>query len=128
MAMLVGADIQDVDEVQLSIQAFGDRYLRRIYTDAELEDCRSSAHQAQALASRFAAKEAVFKILSAGNPWASWKEVEVRDLGPGQLAIALSGAAAEQATRQGITTISLSLSQGGGTAMAVVVAEFDREQ
>jgi holo-[acyl-carrier protein] synthase len=128
MTTLVGADIQDIDEVRNSVEIFGDRYVRRIYTDHEIDDCfRRTKGVDEALASRFAAKEAIFKILTSGNPWASWREVEVR-LESGRPTISLRGAAAEQAAQQGIATISLSLSQGGGTAAAVVVAEIDREQ
>lgn len=128
MTTLVGADIQDIGEVRRSIEDFGDRYVRRIYTDHEVDDCFRRAHEvAEALASRFAAKEAIFKILTSGNPWASWKEVEVQ-LESGRPTIALHGAAAEQAAHQGIATISLSLSQGGAIATAVVIAEIDREQ
>ena len=123
MTILVGADIQGIDEVQESIDLFGDRYVRRVYTDHEIDECCHYPQRAgAALASRFAAKEAMFKILTAGNPWASWREVEVR-VEFGRPTITLQGAAAEQAAQQGISTISLSLSQSGGTAAAVVVAE-----
>lgn len=124
MTILVGADMQAIDEVRESMEIFGDRYICRIYTDYEISDCFRHTSGAGALfASRFAAKEAMFKILATGNPWASWKEIEVRHLASGRPTIALRGAAADQAARQGITTISLSLSQSGGTAAAVVVAE-----
>jgi holo-[acyl-carrier protein] synthase len=129
MTILVGADFQEIDEVRRSMDSFGNRYIHRIYTDFEIEDC--FAHPGVAdreLAARFAAKEAMFKILTAGNPWASWREVEVRRPEPGCPTIALKGAAAEQAAKQGIATISLSLSQNGTTAAAVVVAEINREQ
>jgi holo-[acyl-carrier protein] synthase len=129
MTILVGADIQEIDDVRQSLEAFGDRYVRRLFTDYEIEDCFGRAKGVEgAFAGRFAAKEAVFKILTAGNPWASWREVEVRQLESGSPHVFLQGAAAEQATRQGIATISLSLSQRGGIATAVVVAEIDREQ
>ncbi len=124
MTILVGGDIQKIDEVRESMETFGDRYVRRIYTDYEIDECCGrSTGAAGALASRFAAKEAMFKILTTGNPWTSWREVEVRRLESGHPTIALRGAAAEQAARQGIATISLSLSQSGGMATAVIVAE-----
>jgi holo-[acyl-carrier protein] synthase len=128
MTTLVGADIQEIDEVRQSLEVFGDRYLRRIYTDDEIDDCCGRAPSFEReLASRFAAKEAIFKILTSGNSWASWREVEVRRRDCGRPTITLRGAAADQARRQGIATISLSLSQSGATATAVVVAEIDRE-
>lgn len=116
-------DIQEVDEVRESIETFGDRYVRRVYTSCEIDDCSATAGgPARALASRFAAKEAVFKILKEGDVVATWKDIEVR-LESGWPVISLSGAAAQLAAEQGIATISLSLSQGGGAAAAVVVAE-----
>lgn len=127
MTILVGADIQEIDEVKKSVEIFGDRYVRRIYTDQEIGDCLGHTSGVEGeLACRFAAKEAIFKILTAGNPWASWREVEVRQLESSRPTITLRGAAARQAARQGIATISLSLSQSGGTATAVVVAEINR--
>jgi holo-[acyl-carrier protein] synthase len=124
VTILVDLDIQEIDEVRESMEIFGDRYVRRIYTNYEIDDCcRNANGVARALASRFAAKEAVFKILKEGDVVATWKVIKVRRLESGHPAIALRGAAAELAARQGIVTISLSLSQRGGTAAAVVVAE-----
>ena len=124
MTILVGVDIQEIDEVRASIETFGDRYVRRIYTDYEIDDCcKNAIGAAPALAGRFAAKEAVFKILKDGDVVATWQEIEVRRLESGHPAIVLRGGAAVLAARQGIATISLSLSHNGGTTTAVVVAE-----
>jgi holo-[acyl-carrier protein] synthase len=121
---LIGVDFQEIDEVRESIETFGDRYIRRVYTAQEIDDCcKSAGRAAPALASRFAAKEAVFKILKEGDVTATWQEIEVRRLESGYPAIALRGGAAELAARQGISTISLSLSHNGAIAAAVVVAE-----
>jgi holo-[acyl-carrier protein] synthase len=122
--VLVGVDFQEIDEVRESIETFGDRFVRRIYTDYEIDDCCKNARvSAPALASRFAAKEAVFKILKDGDGVATWHEIEVRRLESGQPVLALQGGAAALAAQQGIATMSLSLSQSGTTAAAVVVAE-----
>jgi holo-[acyl-carrier protein] synthase len=127
VTLLVGVDFQEIDEVRASIENFGDRFVRRIYTDDEIDDCRANAElSAPALASRFAAKEAVFKLLDVGDGPASWREIEVR-LESGQPVIALRGGAAALAARRGIATMSLSLSQSGRTAAAVVVAESATE-
>jgi len=120
----VGADIQEIDEVRESLVAFGDRYLRRIYTDVEIAECGGGTPgAARALAGRFAAKEAVFKVLGEFDVVPTWKEIEVRRLTTGHATVTLRGSAAELAARQGIGTISLSISQSGGIATAVVVAE-----
>ena len=123
MTVLVGVDFQEIDEVRESIETFGDRFVRRIYTDDEIADCRGDAMaSAPGLASRFAAKEAVFKILKDGDGVATWHDIEVR-LESGQPALTLHGDAATLAARQGITTLFVSLTQTRGTAAAVVVAE-----
>lgn len=124
MTLLVGVDIQEINEVRESMATFGDRYVRRIYTDYEIDDCcQNEKSAASAFASRFAAKEAVLKILDDGDVVATWQEIEVRRLESGQPELALRGGAATLAARQGIATIALSLSQSGKTAAAVVVAE-----
>lgn len=124
MTILLGVDIQDIDEVCDSIERFGNRYVERVYTSDEIDDCfRSPNRAAQKLAGRFAAKEAVLKVLKEGAAIVTWKEIEVRSLKSGQSVIELRGFAAELATQQGITTICLSISHGGGYATAVVVAE-----
>ena len=124
MTILVGVDIQEIGEVRESMEIFGDRHIRRTYTDYEIDDCFGHANGAAgAPSSRFAAEKAMFEILTTAHPWSSWREGEVRRLQSGHPSNALRGAAAEQAARQGISTISLSLSQSGGTATAVVVAE-----
>jgi holo-[acyl-carrier protein] synthase len=121
---LLGVDIQEIDEVRESMELFGDRYVRRVYTTYEINDCSKYASgAARALASRFAAKEAMFKILKEDVVVPTWKDIEVRRHESGWPVISLTGAAAELAARQGIATISLSLSQNGAAATAVVVAE-----
>jgi holo-[acyl-carrier protein] synthase len=123
VTLLVGVDFQLIDEVRESMEIFGDRFVRRIYTDYEINDCGKNAKAAPALASRFAAKEAVFKILKDGDVVATWHDIEVRRLESGQPALTLHGGAATLAAQQGITTIFVSLSQSRRTAAAVVVAE-----
>jgi holo-[acyl-carrier protein] synthase len=122
-------DIQGIDDVRESMEIFGDRYVRRVYTDYEIDDCyQNPSGAATALAGRFAAKEAVFKVLKEGDVVATWREIEVRHLESGHPAITLHGGAATLAAQQGITTISLSLSQSDGNAAAVVVAESSTER
>jgi holo-[acyl-carrier protein] synthase len=123
VTILVGADIQEIEEVRTSMETFGDRYVRRVYTAKEIVDCcRISTDAPSALASRFAAKEAAFKVLNDGDTLAMWQEIEVR-LEAGHPTLFLRGAAATLAARQGITTMALSLSHTATTAAAVVVAE-----
>lgn len=119
---LIGIDIQPIDEVQRSLQIFGDRYRRRLFTDHELEYCGDGPTTASRLAERFAAKEAVLKILDVGEFVPTWRSIEVRCSASGRPEIVLYGEAAALAQLQGVHSLSLSLSRGGGIAVATVVA------
>jgi holo-[acyl-carrier protein] synthase len=123
MKILVGIDVQPISEVQESLTTYGTRYTRRLFTDHELSTCgQSPGSSAPRLAGRFAAKEAVLKILDVKDIVPSWKEIEVRRTETGRPEIALSGIAARIARRRGIRQMSLSLSHAGDAASAVVVA------
>ncbi len=127
--ILVGVDVQPIDEVEASITQFGARYTKRLFTEHELESCGGNFHSAASgLAARFAAKEAVLKILDSRGTYPSWKEIEVRRGEGGRPHIVLWGHAKQIARRQRIKQISLSLSHGGGIATAAVVAHAARRR
>jgi len=120
----VGVDVQSIDEVESSLAQFGTRYTDRLFTAQELESCgENSAAAASGLAARFAAKEAVLKVLDAQETVPPWTAIEVCRSGSGNPKIVLHGDAATLADRLGITQIALSLSHGGGIATATVVAQ-----
>jgi holo-[acyl-carrier protein] synthase len=119
---LVGTDFQPIDEIEQSLQTFGDRYRRRLFTDHELECCGDGPRTVSRLAERFAAKEAVMKILEAGKLVPTWKSIEVRCSASGRPEIVLYDGAAALAQSQGVHSLSLSLSHAGGIAVATVVA------
>jgi holo-[acyl-carrier protein] synthase len=120
----VGVDLVSVREVARSLERFGERYVRRIFTPREAAYCRAAAGRGAAarLAVRFAAKEATLKALHPGTPWADWRSIEVQLHASGWCEIVLHGEAAALARRQGIETLALSMSHDGGRAAAVVVA------
>jgi holo-[acyl-carrier protein] synthase len=126
-----GCDVLAVQEVQDSLEAFGDRYLRKVFTTGEIDDCQGVG-RAHGLAARFAAKEAVIKAFAKPDMPFPLREIEVTRDGP-LPRLRLSGSVAEQARRQGWLSPSLSLSHADCHAMAVVVVvcagggEFDRE-
>jgi len=127
--ILVGIDVQPIVEVEASIREFGDRYTKRLFTDHELESCGDNPlTAASGLAGRFAAKEAVLKILDADESVPPWKTIEVHRTKGTRPVIVLRGLAAEIARRQGVKQISLSLSHGGGIATAAVVAQVAEHQ
>ena len=72
--LITGVDIIEIKRVEKVALSYGDRFLKRIYTDGEIKYCRGRAPQ---LASRFAAKEAVMKALGTGIRGVGWRDVEV---------------------------------------------------
>jgi holo-[acyl-carrier protein] synthase len=77
-AIVVGTDLVQVSEVSKAMERFGERYLRRLFTEAELSYCLESAEVAPSrLAARFAAKEAALKVLRLTDQSFSWRSIEV---------------------------------------------------
>lgn len=115
----VGCDVVDVVDVEASLARFGDRYLRKVFTAGEIDDCRGR-NRVQRLAARFAAKEAAIKAFAdPGLPF-PLREIEVTRDGP-RPRLRLSGTLAEHAHRQGWLSTTLSLSHAECHAMAVLV-------
>ena len=114
-----GCDVLAVQEVRDSLAAFGDRYLRKVFTTGEIDDCRG-LNRAHGLAARFAAKEAVIKAFAEPDAPFPLREIEITRDGP-LPRLRLSGSVAERARLQGWLSSSVSLSHAGCHAMAVVV-------
>jgi holo-[acyl-carrier protein] synthase len=118
----VGIDLVSVPDVRQSCCDFGERYLRRVYTAHELEECGQSADPAPRLAARFAAKEATIKALSVEHAQPPWTSIEVWRHPRGWCEIRLTGQAARLAAERRIDRIAVSLSHEGDMAAAVVLA------
>lgn len=122
----IGIDIVEVHRIEQAVARWGNRFLRRVYTDAELDYC---AGRAQSLASRFAAKEAVSKALGTGwapqeshaAGWVDWTEIEVTRQGSGEPGVLLHGKALARAHELGISGWRLSLSHTHEHAVAMVL-------
>ena len=129
MILGVGTDIVDARRIERLIDAYGARFLRRIFTAGEIEKAmeRSEARKGRVgtLAKRFAAKEACFKALEARVNGFSWQDVEVVNLPSGKPGILLRGGAQtalEQRVPLGMAAqIDLSLSDEYPYAQAFVV-------
>src|SRR5512135_979834 len=97
-AVRVGVDLVQVSRVAESLERFGDRFLRRIFTAGEIAYATSSpAHAASRLAARFAAKEAAMKALRLATRGVDFRHIEVERAPSGECAIALHGAARDAA-------------------------------
>ncbi len=116
----VGTDLVLVADVRDSLDVFGDRYLRRVYTSAEIETCRGQdgVLSASGLAARFAAKEATVKAMRT-NAGVSFLDIEVGNDSTGAPTLTLSGSLRRQADQLGTVPASVSLAHHGDYAIAV---------
>ncbi len=116
-----GVDLIEIDRIRAAVERHGDRFLRRVYTQSELEQCNG---RAESLAARFAAKEAVAKALGTGiwREGVDWREIETLRGASGEPVLRLHADAAELAARLAITHWSISLSHTRSHAVAFVVA------
>src|SRR6516164_1162277 len=102
MIVGTGVDITEVPRIEASIARFGERFLRRVFTDAEIRYCDSKANKAERYAARFAAKEAALKAIGTGlSRGISWNDVEVTRTPSGRPTIAFHGVAAAFADQLG---------------------------
>lgn len=83
----IGIDATDIPRIARTLERYGDRFLRRVFTEGEIAYCMRRRHPSIHLAGRFAAKEAAMKALGTGHtPEVLWRDVEVvRHSGPPQL-------------------------------------------
>jgi holo-[acyl-carrier protein] synthase len=124
MIVGTGIDIAEVPRVAASIARFGERFLRRVYTEGEIRYCESKANRVERYAARFAAKEAAMKALGTGwNHGVRWRDVEVTRLPGGRPTMTFHGKAAEFAVRLGAVHVALSLSHTSEQAIAQVILE-----
>lgn len=121
-----GVDLVSVPRIAASWAEQGDRFLRRLFTpDEQAYALAAPVHTAERLAARFAAKEAVIKVLNLSEVGVRWCDIEVCRGADGACSLALHGRAAEVARALHVTDMSLSLSHEGDLAVAVVVAFSD---
>lgn len=122
-ALVVGVDLVNIGDVTRSIAQFGDRYVRRLFTDGEITYCESEPRLAPArFAARFAAKEATMKVLRVrGTDPVDWRFIEVLRSPDGWCDIVLHDVAIAMAEREGISGLALSMSHEGEYATATVI-------
>ena len=112
----VGIDIIKVERIRRTLERFGPRFARRVLTTAEARYVRD---RPETLAGRWAAKEAVSKVLGLGVRGIGWRDIEVERLPTGQPAVRLHGRAAARADQLGMTRIALSISHESDYAVAI---------
>ena len=118
--LVTGVDIIEVGRVRRVAETYGQRFLKRIYTEEEAAYCRGRAPQ---LATRYAAKEAVMKALGTGVRGVRWRDIEVIRRRGQAPTVRLHGTALARAELLGIDHLAISLSHSEEYAVASVVGE-----
>lgn len=95
MILGIGADLADIRRIEATLDRYGERFLRRVFTLTERETSERRRDRAASYARRWAAKEACAKALGTGlSMGVAWAEMGVENLGSGQPAMTLTGGAA----------------------------------
>ncbi len=124
MIVGTGVDIAEVGRIRESITRFGDRFLRRIFTEGEIQYCEKKAARFESYAARFAAKEAGMKALGTGwSRGVRWRDIEVVRPKGQRPTIQFHGEAAAIAEKLGAKNISLSITHTSEQALAHVIIE-----
>lgn len=123
----LGVDLVYVPRIKKMINRWEDKFLQRVYTDREIEYCRSYKKEADSFAVRFAAKEAILKMLGTGlSGGVSWREMEILSSEQGQPSVNLTGEVLNTATAMQINKIYISLSHENDYALAQVMGTAGR--
>lgn len=128
MIIGMGADMADIRRIERTLERFGDRFVGRVFTEAEQAKSARRADRAGTLAKRFAAKEACAKALGTGiRRGVFWRDMGVVNARSGAPALELTGGAARrlaEITPAGCaSTVHLSLTDEHPYALAFVVIE-----
>lgn len=118
-----GIDLVDFPRIAEMVERHGDRFVNRVFTAAEQAYARSNKNTIEKYAGRFAAKEAILKLLGTG--WRgkiAWTDIEVTNDIAGRPEVTLSGEVKVIADRLGIRQISLSITHTANFAIASAVA------
>jgi len=124
----VGIDLVNIQRLETVLQRWGDRFVKRVYTDQEADFCFKRAYPPSPLALRFAAKEAFSKAIGLGmRKGVRWRDIEVFHYPEGRPGLRLQGKISEICREKQITRFHLSLSDEGLYGMAVVILEGNDE-
>lgn len=126
MIVGIGVDIAETARIAHSLGQYGERFIKRICTPAEVAYCERFKNRAERYAARFAAKEAAFKALGTGwRKGVRWLDVEVTHQPSGKPELALTGRAREVAKELGVARISVSISHADRYVVAQVIFESE---
>jgi holo-[acyl-carrier protein] synthase len=105
------------------VERHGERFIQRVFTAAEQVYARANKNEIEKLAGRFAAKEAILKLMGTG--WRgkiAWTDIEIINSSSGRPEAILSGEVKKIAEKLGIKHISVSITHTANFAIASAVA------
>ncbi len=118
-----GIDLVDCPRIEAMVERHGKRFIERVFTASEQAYAEANKNGIEKLAGRFAAKEAILKLMGTG--WRgkiAWTDVEVINNSSGQPEVTLSGEVEKIAGKLGIKHISISITHTANFAIASAVA------
>lgn len=126
----IGNDLVDVARIARALERYGDRMKRRLFTEDERRYCDARNTPAVHYAGRFAAKEAVLKVLSTGfvagvglQDGGSFRHIEIRRLASGKPEVVLHGPMLELARRAGVEEILITVTHTREQAQAFALGQ-----
>lgn len=114
-----GVDAAEISRITHAVERWGQRFLDRVYTPAEQRYC---GLRMQRLAGRFAAKEAISKVLGTGIRYVHWRDLEILPDRAGKPTVTLYHRAAARAEALGLGPIGVSITHTGDLALAFAMA------
>ena len=124
MILGTGIDLIEVQRVEAAHKKFGERFIKRILRESELEYCLSYKAPGPHLAARFAGKEAVSKAFGTGiGQHLGWQDIEIRRKKSGEPYVVLHGKGKKLLRQRGGRIVHLSLTHTAQHAAAMAVLE-----
>jgi holo-[acyl-carrier protein] synthase len=118
----IGIDVVHIERIRIIVDKWGQRFLKRVFTEAEISYCYTKSNPYLSLAVRFAAKEALIKAMGAEIPL-SFTDIEVERFGTGKPSFNFSEKIKTHFRKKNITSAHLSLSHDHEYGVASVVLE-----
>lgn len=124
MILGTGVDLAEVARIREAAERYGERFLNRVYTPAEIAYASRKANRYERYAARFAAKEAGMKAIGTGwRGGVRWQDFEIVNEPSGRPTLRFHGVAREVADRMGVKSVQLSLTHTAAFALAHVILE-----
>ena len=124
-----GIDLVDCPRIEEMIKQHGERFVNRVFTAAEQAYATANKNRMEKLAGRFAAKEAILKLMGTG--WRgkiAWTDIEIVNNPAGSPEVSLSGEVEKIADKLGIKHISVSITHTANFAIASAVALAEKDK